>query len=111
LAEKLPKGKPNDYIFGDNGAPMTNSKFDDIWREYQKQTGLTSVTPHMIRHGYASMLRAAGIEAKVAQYLLGHAQISTTMDIYTHISTSQLFSAAEKIKAYTKNTQEPKNNR
>ncbi|MDY4190917.1 MAG: tyrosine-type recombinase/integrase [Oscillospiraceae bacterium] len=41
--------------------------------------------PHQLRHAYATMLFENGIAEADAQELLGHAQISTTMDIYTHI--------------------------
>lgn len=49
-----------------------------------------SIDRHTIRHEYASILYEAGIDVKEAQQLLGHAQISTTMDIYTHISESKM---------------------
>ena len=52
------------------------------WRE---QTGLLDVTPHVIRHGYSTMCFNAGLTPKDMQDLLGHAQFSTTMDIYTDI--------------------------
>ncbi len=42
------------------------------------------ITPHMFRHTYASNLYKAGIDIKQAQYLLGHTDITTTLDICTH---------------------------
>lgn len=42
------------------------------------------ITPHMFRHTYASDLYKAGIDIKTAQYLLGHKDVKTTLDTYTH---------------------------
>lgn len=42
------------------------------------------ITPHMFRYTYASGLYRAGIDIKQAQYLLGHTDITTTLDTYTH---------------------------
>lgn len=61
-------------------------------------TSGVTVTPHQIRHGYATALFECGVDAKTAQALLGHAQISTTMDIYTHVCSDAISAAAEKMK-------------
>ena len=63
---------------------MDSGQYERMWKRWQKATGLT-LTAHQIRHGYATILWEAGIPAKDAQTYLGHAQLSTTMDIYTHI--------------------------
>ena len=44
----------------------------------------SDVTPHMLRHTYATKLYRAGIDPKTAQQLLGHARVEMTLDIYTH---------------------------
>lgn len=105
LERAIPEGKPNDYIFSDGGNLIRSSKFDKLWREYQQATGLT-ITPHIIRHGYASILHEAGIDKKDAQELLGHSNISTTLDIYTHISQKKWKDTARKLQGYIQNTQE-----
>ena len=51
------------------------------------------------------MLHDAGIDAKDAQELLGHAQVSTTLDTYTHITKKRRTEVAEKLNKYAKNTQ------
>lgn len=43
------------------------------------------ITPHIFRHRYASALYKASVDIKAAQYLLGHKDIKTTLDIYTHL--------------------------
>ena len=67
-----------------NGEYLTNTQFQNRWYSYQKAAGITS-TPHQFRHAYATMLFEAGIPPEEAQVLLRHAQLSTTMDIYTDL--------------------------
>jgi integrase len=47
--------------------------------------GLPRLTPHQLRHTHASLMLAAGVPVKVVSDRLGHAQISITLDIYTHL--------------------------
>jgi len=51
---------------------------------YAKITGI-AVTPHMLRHTFASRCYAAGLDPKIMQQILGHEDISTSLNIYTHI--------------------------
>ena len=83
------------YIFSpDRGKSLLwESQAHGLYKKFQKETGL-KITAHQIRHGYATALFEAGIEAKIAQKLLGHAQIATTMDIYTHVREEMLEAAA-----------------
>ena len=67
-----------------NGELIRNSNFTRLWDKYRTETGL-NITPHQLRHAYATTLYDAGIDIKTAQYLLGHANIQTTMDIYTNL--------------------------
>lgn len=69
-----------------------------MYEAFQKETG-AACTAHQIRHGYATALQEAGINPKTAQLLLGHAQLSTTMDIYTHIREDTLADAAQAMNA------------
>ena len=76
------------------GGLMTNMHFQTLWDKYVTESGI-SCTAHQLRHVYATMLEENNVSEKDAQYLLGHAQISTTKDIYTHIRESK----KEKIKS------------
>ena len=62
----------------------------------------------MLRHSYASNLVGQGIDVKVAQELLRHANYSTTLDIYTHISNERLKNAVDQI--FDKNESELRTN-
>ena len=83
------------YIFGGE-EPMTEQAYRRAWERYCKESGVT-ITPHQLRHAYATMLYENEISAKSAQRLLGHADIKTTLEIYTHISESRNKSDFEKL--------------
>ena len=64
------------------------------------ETGL-SCTPHGLRHGFASILFKQGLDVKTIQYVMGHAQTSTTMEIYVHLmEEDKTASALEALKNY-----------
>lgn len=46
---------------------------------------LPTITPHVCRHTYCSKMARAGMNPKALQYLMGHAEISVTMNVYTHL--------------------------
>ena len=52
---------------------------------------------HDLRHGAASLMAAQGVPARVTMEILGHAQINTTMNIYTHIAPELQKDAAERL--------------
>lgn len=56
-----------------------------MWESYLETLGIT-FTAHQLRHTYASMLYAAGVDVKTASELLGHSDIEITMKIYTHLT-------------------------
>lgn len=82
LLERITPGKG--IIFHVNGEYMTESHFRKAWDRYRRDSGVTC-TPHQLRHAYATMLFEANVDPKDAQRLLGHANLTTTQDIYTHI--------------------------
>lgn len=85
LEDKIITQKSKGLIFPDKyGKLMTEGVFEGCWAKYKRESGVTC-TPHPIRHAYATLLYEEDIRTKDAQKLLGHAQESTTKDIYTHI--------------------------
>lgn len=98
LADKL-RGKSG-YIFGGDNL-MTEMAFKRAWQRYVKESGVT-ITPHQLRHAYATLLYDSGIDPKSAQLLLGHSDYKTTMDIYTHISESRKVIDFEKLNSISK---------
>ena len=54
--------------------------YDDIYR-----VQMPNITPHVCRHTYCSNMAKSGMNPKTLQYLMGHSDISVTMNVYTHI--------------------------
>lgn len=83
LEDKMKPGKG--YVFkGLDGGMLTECQFRKRWDRYVKATGI-SCTLHQLRHAYATMLYEHSVNVLDAQKILGHANASTTQDIYTHI--------------------------
>lgn len=78
--------KDEDFVFADNsGMPEPARNFNYRMATYIKKAGVTKITPHNLRHTYASLLFAAGIDLKEAQRRLGHSSSKTTLDVYSHV--------------------------
>lgn len=100
LKKVLPKGKRDTLLFpNDKGEYLHQSNFNRLWKKYKEESGVT-VTPHQLRHAYATILYEAGIADKDAQELMGHTNISLTRDIYTYISKSRLGVSKRKLNEF-----------
>lgn len=104
LVDLIEHKSTDELIFpNSNGELIRNGNFTRLWDKYRAETGL-NITPHQLRHAYATTLYDAGIDLKTAQYLLGHANIQTTMDIYTHLSQSRQDAAADILNKFVSNS-------
>lgn len=98
----LPKLKNNEFLFSpfpDKSKPFTQKRIFTQWKKYVQRLNL-NCTPHQLRHGYATLLFDAGLTAKDAQPILGHATIEMTADIYTHITDTRAKENALKLNDY-----------
>ena len=78
---------PEDYIFRRHGAdlPMTPSTFTWRFKLILKKHNLPlDLNVHSLRHTAASLMISGGADVATVSGLLGHSQVSTTLDIYTH---------------------------
>lgn len=74
----------------EGGAPLTARSIQRIVEKYAKIAGITkNVSPHTLRHSYATDLLTNGADIRSVQTLLGHSSITTTQ-IYTHLTDQQL---------------------
>lgn len=92
------RGKPEEYIFGGGDLPLTHTRYRCMLDRFRRDTGSTC-TPHQMRHAFATLCFEAGIPEKTAQGLLGHAQLSTTADIYTELRDKKRMEAAAALNA------------
>lgn len=115
------RGLPDTYIAHAQGGadkPLSKSSADRLWLRLMTAAGMTVappedddkyeqydprhklrplITPHALRHNYITMCWEHGLDPYETMKLVGHASITTTMNIYTHLSEAQIAKTAAKL--------------
>lgn len=90
----------SDYVFvnvckGEIGRPLNYKAINQLFQQLEKKTGIHAY-PHLFRHTHATELLKAGMDIYHVSKRLGHSSISTTLDIYGHLTTEDLRTVVEK---------------
>lgn len=81
----------SEWLFPSGKSHITRQRFGQLLKELAVEAGIDQqkLSPHVLRHSFASHLLAGGADLRLVQELLGHEQIATTQ-IYTHIQSTKL---------------------
>jgi integrase/recombinase XerD len=94
---KLLRGRPSKDLFvTPRGTRMTRQGFWKLLNRHARVAGIARrISPHKLRHSFATHLLAGGADLRAVQAMLGHADVATTQ-IYTHVERSQVRKVYEK---------------
>ena len=84
----------------ENGAQFQPERISDLFRRLARAAALPQIPLHGLRHTYASLALAKGVNAAIVSRRLGHASVALTLDIYTHVLPQVDAEAAEFIATY-----------
>ena len=115
LASAIPTGHIGLIFHEPDGAPMKMATISRVWKEYCWDVGMVEhddagkdlypVTPHCFRHTFATICFDAGVDAKSAAAMLGHADESMTMELYTHLTATHKKESGQKLAEYVERVQ------
>lgn len=113
------QGAPTAFVCSGRATPLAASEYRCEWAAYWRSLGFwhrdqwgtlaADVSAHQFRHGMASILYEAGVGEMEAQRILGHASITTTHEVYTHLRQAQLTAATDRLNSFLASGSQPDN--
>lgn len=103
--EMLVDGYSNFIFLDKSGMPKVAMHLENYMRGMQAKVNriygksFPRVSPHVLRHTFCTNMQRAGIDVKSLQYLMGHSNVSVTLDVYTHTDFSAVQEAFSKVTA------------
>lgn len=89
--------RPDGLAFGRNGAPLDPVAVSKTFTRLVRRSGLPVIRLHDLRHTHATLALRAGVHPKIVSERLGHATISLTLDVYSHVIPHMQVGAADKV--------------
>ena len=89
------KGQAQRLFIKDDGSPLNPDTINFWLKRFLLKNGLPHVTPHSLRHTFATLEITAGVDIRTLQSLTGHAQASTLLNIYSHALKSKQAAACK----------------
>jgi integrase len=89
------KGKEEKLFIQVDGRPLFPDTINYWLNKFNEQNGFSHITPHSLRHTFATLQLAAGVDVRTLQSRTGHARASTLLDIYSHTIQSSQVKAAQ----------------
>ena len=87
-----------DYVFlGSDGRPLRINAYEDCLERICNKMGTEKLTMHSLRHTFATRCIEEGMKPKTLQRILGHSRLSTTMDLYVHVTDDEKASELKKV--------------
>lgn len=97
LLEDIPDKTPEHYIVSDTGeSPLTSRRYQTLSTRYWNAIGV-DCRAHNLRHSFATNAAEVGLDAFTVKELVGHKQVSTTLNTYTHFRAKGFKTAAQKL--------------
>ena len=105
VEHQLARGQRGGLLFGrSNGKPFSNQAVSQRARRTWKAAGLEPIGLHDCRHTFASLMIAAGVNAKSLSVYMGHSSVTITLDRYGHLFPGSEDEAAGLLDAYLERT-------
>lgn len=104
IAPLIKTENPRHFVLTDSDHPLEPRAYRDYFKSLLKKLGMPPLRFHALRHSFATRCIESGCDYKTVSVLLGHSNISTTLNLYVHPNMEQKIQCVEKVTEYLRNT-------